>query len=157
MAKVSFPNYFTVPQIAERVARVFFGFADVADKLDGGVLADLGCGIGTVLAAIERRHQKAVTIGVDKNPEYLEEARKMVSGRLIRAELHEIPLADSSVDLAFGRRLYVPFNEDCSGIAMEIQRVLRHGGVYIADEAAGYRAHEDALAGLGMEILRCTP
>jgi ubiquinone/menaquinone biosynthesis C-methylase UbiE len=151
--RVPFRNYMTSPERAERVVKWFFG----AEKLEGKILVDLGCGIGTVLAEIEKQFPTAMTIGVDKSDEYLEEARKRVSGQLIGARLEELPLPDESVDVAVSRRIYVPFNEDCSGIAVEIQRILRQGGVYVADEAPGYHAHRDALKDLGMEVARHMP
>jgi len=155
--RVPFPNYLTSPKDAEKIVRLYFRFPDISKKLEEGVLVDLGCGIGTVLAEIEKQHPNAKTIGVDQNHEYLEEARKIISGNLVKAMLEELPFDDGSVDVVFSRRIYVPFNEDCREITAEIHRILGPGGMYVADEAPWYHVHRDALKGFGMKVVRDLP
>ncbi|HLC91179.1 MAG TPA: class I SAM-dependent methyltransferase [Candidatus Nanoarchaeia archaeon] len=109
----------------------------LAHLLNDGPFADLGCGLGTVIATFQQKYPHIRFIGIDRNRECLDEARKIVSPDtlLIQASLRAISLRDNSLAVVFSHKIYQLCNEETyAEIAKEIHRTLRTGGVYFASE-----------------------
>ena len=64
-----------------------------------GVIADLGCGTGTVLELLRRKFRKSQFVGVDLSPEMVDRCRKRFPGVEIRQHDITLPLFDeASID-----------------------------------------------------------
>jgi len=64
-----------------------------------GVVADLGCGTGTVLELLRRKYRKSQFVGVDLSPEMIDRCRKRFPGVEIRQHDITLPLFDDgSID-----------------------------------------------------------
>ena len=79
--------------------------ASAADKakilkfVKPGVIADLGCGSGTVLELLRRKFRKSQFVGVDLSPEMVERCTKRFPGAEIRRHDITLPLFDeASID-----------------------------------------------------------
>ena len=106
---------------------------DALEVRPSQTVVDLGCGPGTDLA----RHADAVgaqgtVIGVDSDPRMLAEARRRLSDRsnveIRDGDLHDLPLADHSIDRARTDRV-LQHVEDPARVLAEIARVLKPGGL----------------------------
>jgi SAM-dependent methyltransferase len=64
-----------------------------------GIIADLGCGSGTVLELLRRKFRKSQLVGVDLSPQMIERCRKRFPGVEIRCHDIVLPLFDeASID-----------------------------------------------------------
>jgi SAM-dependent methyltransferase len=91
---------------------------------------EIGCGTGFFARHVARQLPGARVIGVDANSERLRFARELAGPDAVafeRAELTALPLADESVDLAFGRFVLVHATDPSAAID-ELRRVVRPGG-----------------------------
>lgn len=76
--------------------------ASAADKakllrfVKPGVIADLGCGSGTVLELLRRKFRKSQLVGVDLSEEMIERCRKRFPGAEIRQHDIVLPLFDEA-------------------------------------------------------------
>lgn len=61
-----------------------------------GVIADLGCGTGTVLELLRRKFRKSQLVGVDLSPEMIERCRKRFPGAELRRHDIVLPLFDDA-------------------------------------------------------------
>ena len=121
-----------------------------------GTVLELGCGSGRVLVPVSRtsgfvaaenrgrkRDRRSLLIGIDRSAPMLGLARRRVARRhpsrrpiLIRGDIRAIPLRTASVD-----RVIAPYGilqslirkPDLSRTLAETARVLRPGGLFIAD------------------------
>ncbi|MFN7923912.1 MAG: bifunctional demethylmenaquinone methyltransferase/2-methoxy-6-polyprenyl-1,4-benzoquinol methylase UbiE [Bryobacteraceae bacterium] len=92
---------------------------------------DLCCGSGALTIALRRR-AAGLVLGSDFSHRMLEEARKRISARQLRAPVFEadalrLPMADESVNLvtaAFGFRNFANYRKGLE----ELRRVLKPGG-----------------------------
>ncbi len=125
---------------------------DLSCLLENGNFADLGCGLGNVLVAFQRRFPHIPTIGVDINRRTLSEAKKIVNSQtlLIYADLTQIPLRDNSVALAFSHKIWDLLEEKPHSAMREIHRILEPRGVYIST------GHQYQGPNFGFEVL-CDP
>lgn len=99
------------------------------DRTTTSLVVDLGCGTGRfseMLAA----ELGARVIGLDPSEKMIDQARrKRAAGPVVfgRASAHELPLADSCIDLVFMSQIYQHL-PDPAAVARECRRVLRGGG-----------------------------
>ncbi|UJW28637.1 class I SAM-dependent methyltransferase [Saccharothrix sp. AJ9571] len=71
---------------------------EIVDALPVGVALDAGCGTGRHAQLLAERGHRIV--GVDSSPDMLSTARERVpQGKFLLGDLHELPVADSAVDL----------------------------------------------------------
>jgi ubiquinone/menaquinone biosynthesis C-methylase UbiE len=114
---------------AQLYGREFTQAALIALLPRSWVVADLGCGSGTVLAALAP-HVRRV-IGVDQSAAMLRAARRRTealgSVELRRGSLEAVPVEDGSVDAAL-MILALTYVEDASRAVSEMARVLRSPG-----------------------------
>lgn len=105
-------------------------------------VADLGCGAGTVSAALAP-HVRRV-IGVDQSAAMLRTARRRLDGapnvELHRAELEALPLPDRSCDAAL-LVLVLAYVAEVAPVLAEAARVLKPGGRLVVVDLA---RHDDA-------------
>lgn len=93
-------------------------------------VADLGCGYGRHLKALELAGYPDV-IGIDKSPLLLAEAaREAPRARLIRADLTALPLHEGSLSAAFCfySSMFLGTHDEARASLAEAARVLRPGG-----------------------------
>lgn len=101
------------------------------------VALDLACGTGLYAREMARRYPAATVLGIDISPGMLTRAQKLaqIAGlthlHFLRGDIHQIPVADASVDhinCCAALHLF----PDLPLILKEIRRVLRPGGVFTA-------------------------
>jgi malonyl-CoA O-methyltransferase len=102
-------------------------------RIDASRVADLGCGTGGNLAALEKRFRRATVIGLDRSQAMLELARR--SRRwprrpaCLRCDPAALPLAARSIDVLFSN-LALAGTDDPAAVAAEAARVLRADGLF---------------------------
>ena len=108
---------------------------EILDRLPVGIALDAGCGTGrhaAYLAALGH-----TVVGVDSSPGMLARAREKVpQGEFHEADLHELPLADNSVDLVVCAIALVHV-ADIAVPFREFARVLRPGGHLVVSDQHG--------------------
>ena len=125
-------------QAAERFERSG-EFAEVTrligDRVAGGTVLDLGAGSGIASFALARAGADRVyAVEPDPSPVVGRGAIRRIA--LERIEVlagsgEEIPLPDEAVDIVFSRQV-LHHVEDLPALALEVRRVLRAGGIYLA-------------------------
>lgn len=108
---------------------------EILDALPIGVALDAACGTGRHAAYLASLGH--TVIGVDSSPGMLAVAReKIPQGEFHEADLHELPLAEDSVDLVVCAiaLVHVPDLESPFG---EFARVLRPGGHLVVSDQRG--------------------
>jgi ArsR family transcriptional regulator len=105
----------------------------IADKIGSQqVVADLGCGTGSLIALLER--QAVTVIGVDCSPGMLEQARQQthdMTGVNIRlGELEYLPFRDREADAAVMNMVLHHVPEPVK-VLTEAGRILKPGGMFV--------------------------
>jgi ubiquinone/menaquinone biosynthesis C-methylase UbiE len=112
---------------------------EILEGLPAGVALDAACGTGrhaAYLASLGHR-----VIGVDQSPGMLARARaKVPQGEFHEGDLHELPLADDSVDLVVCAIALVNM-PDLGRPFREFARVLRPGGHFVMSDMRGLIRH----------------
>ncbi len=122
------------------------GVLDLADVGLGQQVLDLGCGpgFGTIDLA-ERVGTDGKIYAIDASEKFLHFLnRQLVDGDLKqvsaqRADVHQIPLPDESVDIVFARWVLC-FVERPEQVVEEVARVLRPGGRLVIFDYFNYQA-----------------
>jgi ubiquinone/menaquinone biosynthesis C-methylase UbiE len=105
----------------------------ILDGLPAGTALDAACGTGRHAAYLSSRGHAVV--GVDICPQMLEVARAKVGGADFReGELHQLPVADQSVDLVVCA-LALTHVSDLGPVLAEFARVLRPGGHLVISDS----------------------
>jgi len=105
-------------------------YRELVEGLEEGVLVDVGCGTGSLIAMLEGRGYRGPIIGVDISMAMLSVAlRKTRSAIFLRASMDSIPLKDSSVD-HYISSLAIHIAEDKRRVLGEAARILKSGGTY---------------------------
>jgi ubiquinone/menaquinone biosynthesis C-methylase UbiE len=109
---------------------------EILDSIPVGVALDAACGTGRHAARlVELGH---TVIGVDATPEMLEVARRKVPAAQFReGDLHELPLADDSVDLVLCA-IAVSHVPDLTPVFAEFVRVLRTDGHLVLSDSRSH-------------------
>lgn len=122
---------------------------EILDGLPVGIALDAACGTGrhtTYLASLG--HQ---VIGVDSSPGMLARAREKVPGGVFHeADLHELPLADDSVDLVVCA-IALSHVPDLGRALGELVRVLRPDGHLVISDSRGL------IGDIGLPLVRVGP
>ena len=90
---------------------------------------DLGCGTGWAIPEIIKIFPDVKISAVDFSQAMLEEVTKSRNVKLLCADVHHLPLVDSSVDIIFSNMLLHWSNEQ--DVFKEAMRVLKPGGLLI--------------------------
>jgi ubiquinone/menaquinone biosynthesis C-methylase UbiE len=122
---------------------------EILDGLPRGVALDAGCGTGrhtNYLASLGHR-----VIGVDTSREMLAVAReKVTDGEFYEADLHDLPLADDSVDLVVCA-LALTHVPDLGRVLAEFVRVLRPDGHLVISDSRGL------IGNIGVPLVKTAP
>jgi SAM-dependent methyltransferase len=121
---------FAPPRLARDDVRAALTLAQVAP---GKPLADLGCGYGRHLKALEDEGYFGA-IGVDRSRLLLSHAaREAPHAQLIRADLRQLPLPEGSLAAAFCfySSMFLGTHDDAVLALRECARVLRPGGALV--------------------------
>ena len=95
------------------------------------VILDVGCGTGRLLRKAKQQWPDAHLIGVDAATKMIEQATQLFSEAEFHVAMAEaLPLADSSVDLAFSTLSFHHWENQAKGIS-EVARVLRPQGSFL--------------------------
>jgi len=122
---------------------------EILDDLPVGVALDAACGTGRHTAYLASLGHKV--IGVDTSPEMLARAREKVpEGEFYEADLHEVPLADDSVDLVVCA-IALSHLPDLTPALTEFVRVLRPSGHLVISDSRGL------IGDIGLPLLRVGP
>ena len=122
---------------------------EILDGLPLGTALDAACGTGRHTAYLASLGH--AVIGVDTSPEMLAHAREKVpGGRFYEADLHDVPLADDSVDLVVCAiaLTHVP---DLARALAELVRVLRPDGHLVISDSRG------PIGDVGLPLVRIGP
>lgn len=113
-------------------------------KLAPAIALDAGCGPGRFALKLAESYPRSRVLALDFSPAMLDQARPRWWQRrrfdLLQADIGQLPLAESSVDLLFSN-LVLPWCADLSGLLNGFRRVLRPGGLLL-------------LSGFGPDTLR---
>jgi SAM-dependent methyltransferase len=122
---------------------------DILSGLPVGIALDVACGTGRHTAYLASLgHQ---VIGVDTSPEMLAVARnKVPPGEFHEADLHDLPLADDSVDLVVCA-IALSHVPDLAPAFRELVRVLRPKGHLIVSDSRGL------IGDIGLPLVKRTP
>jgi ubiquinone/menaquinone biosynthesis C-methylase UbiE len=122
---------------------------DILDGLPVGVALDAACGTGRHTAYLASLGHEV--IGVDTSPEMLARAREKVpDGAFYEADLHDVPLADNSVDLVICA-IALSHVPDLGGPLAEFVRVLRPNGHLVISDSRGL------IGDIGLPLVRVGP
>lgn len=101
---------------------------ELLPDLRGFRVADLACGTGRLLPQLFHLAPR-ICLGFDFSNAMLQKARmkEEVAGRLIQADLHELPILSGSMDFVTFS-LGLSYCQNLVQVAQEIQRVLKPGG-----------------------------
>ena len=123
----------------------------------GWTVADLGCGAGTLSAALAPHVAKV--IGVDQSAAMLRTARRRLDGaanvELHRGELEALPLPAACCDAALAV-LVLAYVAEVAPVLAEAARILRPGGRLVLVDLARH-ADEDFARRYGQARLGFTP
>ena len=153
---------FAPPRLAWDDVRLALGLAQVAS---GKPIADLGCGYGRHLRALQE-HGHPRPIGIDRSALLLEEARAQApSAQLLRADLAALPLHEGTLSAAFCfySSMFLGSEQDAVRALAECARALRPGGALVltTDNPLRLRArpqarYEEDVPGLGQVVEEST-
>ena len=111
--------------------------ADALRLAETETLLDVGCGTGTLLAELGRRHPRAVLAGIDADPCILVRAREKLASARVRATLvhayaQHLPFSDGAFDAVVSTLIFHHLSTSLKYAALgEIHRVLRPGGRFL--------------------------
>ena len=99
-------------------------------------ILDVGCGTGRLLRSARRVWPGARLVGVDPSAGMVRAGSTLTPGELIVAGAEEMPLPDSSIDLAFSTIAFHHWSDQERGLR-EVARVLRPGGGFVLIDNLG--------------------
>lgn len=130
-------------QQVELVRELEQPYLDRMDISPDATVVDLGCGPGFMSRVLARMVPRGRVIGVDVDPELLDQARSsfavhgLGNGAFLLGWAHEIPLRDGEADLVYARFLLQHLSNPVE-VLREVRRVGRPGGwVLILDTDDG--------------------
>ena len=122
---------------------------EILAGLPVGVALDAACGTGRHTAYLASLGHEV--IGVDTSPEMLAVARQKVpEGEFHEADLHDLPLADDSVDLVVCA-IVLSHVADLGPALAELVRVLRPNGHLVISDSRGL------IGDIGLPLVRIGP
>ena len=132
--------YDPVVRLTTRESRFKELLVEQAAVSGGQRVLDLGCGTGTLALQVKQREPDAALVGLDADPEMLDQARVKAEGAGVELELTEgfsteLPYEDASFDRVLSTLFFHHLDpEPKRQTAREIARVLRPGGeLHVAD------------------------
>jgi ubiquinone/menaquinone biosynthesis C-methylase UbiE len=138
---------FLSPGGPEEVARTVAGI-----DFDGKTVIDIGCGSGGATITLVTQHGAERVVGLDVEALVCQRARARVERHRLtdRIEIREVspgplPFEDASVDIVFSKDsiVHIP---DKESLALDVFRVLRPGGWFVASDWLIAHDHEPSPA-----------
>lgn len=126
--------------------------ADLAAPQAGQVVLDLGCGTGTLVTQLKRRHPDVDVVGVDPDPAALARARRKLAraglqARLDQAFANALPYPGAAFDRVLCSFVYHHLEPAQKEAALrEVRRVLKPGGLFALLDFAGPEAAAEGRA-----------
>ncbi|MGH7266660.1 MAG: class I SAM-dependent methyltransferase [Candidatus Rokuibacteriota bacterium] len=122
----------------------------------GDRVLEIGCGTGSLLLRIKRRHPDAEVVGLDPDPKALARASQKAARAAVAIQLDEgfaddLPYPDASFDRVFSSFMlhHLPDDEKARALR-EARRVLRpRGSLHLLDFAGAHARAADFLARRG--------
>jgi ubiquinone/menaquinone biosynthesis C-methylase UbiE len=134
------PIYDPVIRLTTRESLFKRRLAEQAAPAPGQRVLDLGCGTGTLALLLKRAQPGAEVVGLDADPEMLEQARGKAKEAGVELELDQgfstaLPYPDGAFDLVLSTLFFHHLDPGSKRqTAREIARVLRPGGeLHVAD------------------------
>jgi SAM-dependent methyltransferase len=122
---------------------------EILDSLPLGVALDAACGTGRHTAYLASLGHEV--IGVDTSPEMLARARETVpEGEFYEADLHDLPLADDSVDVVVCA-IALSHVPELAPALTEFVRVLRPNGHLVISDSRGL------IGDIGLPLVKIGP
>jgi ubiquinone/menaquinone biosynthesis C-methylase UbiE len=118
---------FLFDPVHRRVIRLVAG---QVDRTAPACVLDIGCGTGRLLRRAGRRWPEARLLGLDPAEGMIERARVLTpTAEFLNGQGEEIPLPDSSVDVAFSTISFHHWEDQAKGVR-EVARILRPRGLF---------------------------
>jgi SAM-dependent methyltransferase len=119
-------------RLYDRVAEDVIAELTARRRARGGLVVDLGCGPGDLVAELSRRLKETRITGIDLSPSMLLWAGRHATAdgrvKFLVGDAGDLPFNDASVDLVVST-LSMHHWSDAAEVFAEIDRVLRPGGV----------------------------
>jgi len=109
---------------------------EVASLLPSQRVLEIGCGTGSLMVEIGRRHPAVAIVGLDPDPKALARARNKLAGAGIAAQIDQgfadrLPYETASFDRVFSSFMFHHLDADVkTGTLAEVRRVLAPGGEF---------------------------
>jgi len=129
--------------------------AQIEQELAAGVgeglvrILDVGCGTGGLIRRLAPRHPGWIWTGLEPSPVACELARARTRAPVVEAAAEYLPFADGRWDAVVAADVLYHLEDDAAALR-EIFRVLRPGGLLVANEPAGpwlWSYHDEAVHG----------
>src|SRR5262245_6121404 len=120
------------------------GFVEFAGVQNGDRVLDVGCGTGSLSAALAKATKALKIVGIDPSKSFVEYARSQIRDFRVSLEVGDaqnLPYPDQSFDRCLAL-LIVNFIPDARKATNEMRRVTRSGGVIATANWDGSRANE---------------
>lgn len=126
---------------------------DQADVRSGQRVLEIGCGTGSLLLTIKRRHPSAEVVGLDPDPKALNRASEKAKAeqlpiRLDRGYAQELPYSDASFDRVFSAFMFHHLGSAAKERTLrEVVRVLKpDGSLHLLDFGGATVATDGLMA-----------
>lgn len=135
-------HFHALTPLYEALVRPFMGrmwwriAGEVARRApQGGSVADLGCGPGSILRRIRRLRPDIALMGTDIDPMMIRIAERRAQGQQITfaiASIEKQPVPDQSVDLAMSTLMFHHLQPETKRAAIrEVRRILKPEGIFL--------------------------
>ena len=101
-----------------------------------GIVCDAGCGTGGFLARLAQTRPDLSLIGCDYDEGAITRARTKSQAGFLRGSINALPFADATLDAILAADVLCHAAVDPAAALAEIRRVLRPGGVLVANMPA---------------------
>lgn len=101
-------------------------------------LLDVGCGPGTITTGLAETVSPGTVVGLDRDPQHVEEARTLASGlgrenaTFLLGDAHSLPFQDDTFDAVLENNVFVHLGDAVPQVAAEVYRVVRPEGFFAA-------------------------
>jgi ubiquinone/menaquinone biosynthesis C-methylase UbiE len=111
-----------------------------SELANGSHVLDIGCGTGTLVTLIKKRHPRVEVIGLDPDPKALARATRKASREALPIRFDQgfsdsLPYVDASFDRVFSSYMFHHLEDDSKERTLrDVRRVLKPGGrFYLLD------------------------
>jgi SAM-dependent methyltransferase len=141
-------------RLYDRVAEDVVTELTARRRVRGGLVVDLGCGPGDLVAELSPRLKETRITGIDLSPSMLLWAGRHATAdgrvKFLVGDAGDLPFSDASVDLVVST-LSMHHWSDPAEVFAEIDRVLRPGGVALIYDLGLLAFTPEEMAGIAAE------